>query len=414
MKKTLLRNYAKTLALAGLHIKKGDSVLISAGLDQPEFVEMVVTECYKAGAKDVRVEWDHQPLQKINVKYKTLKNLSKVEEWEKAKLRHRVDTLPASLFLISEDPDGLAGMDQKKHSKAIQARYPIIKPYRDEMENKYKWCVAAVPGKAWAKKMFPELRPAAAVEKLWEAILYTVHITDGMGGEMRDGVEAWSRHDEDFKRRCEYLNSLGIESVDLKASNGTDLHVGLLPTSKFCGGGEYTLGGEWFNANMPTEEVFTSPKKGDAEGIVYSSKPLSYRGQIIDNFWVKFEGGKAVDVGAEKNEELLREMISMDAGASYLGEVALVPFSSPICRSGITFCETLFDENAACHLALGAGYTNTVEGYEKYTLDELHEMGINESMIHVDFMIGTEDLSVVANTKDGKKVTLFENGEWAI
>jgi len=414
MKKTLLRNYARTLARAGLHVKKGDSVVITAQLDQPEFVEMVVTECYKAGAVDVRVEWSHQPLQKLNVKYKTLKNLSKVEEWEKAKLQHRVDTLPASLYLISEDPDGLAGMDQKKYSKATQARYPIIKPYRDAMDNKYKWCVAAVPGKAWAKKVFPELRPAAAVEKLWEAILYTVHVTDGIGGEMQDGVAAWAKHDADFIRRCEYLNSLGIESLDIKASNGTDLHVGLLPISRFCGGGEYTVQGEWFNANMPTEEVFTSPKKGEAEGIVYSSKPLSYRGQIIDNFWVKFEGGKAVDVGAEKNEELLREMISMDAGASYLGEVALVPFSSPICRSGITFCETLFDENAACHLALGAGYTNTVEGYEKYTLDELHEMGINESMIHVDFMIGTEDLSVVANTKDGKKVTLFENGEWAI
>ena len=305
MKKTLLRNYAKTLAVSGLHIKKGDPVLISAGLDQPEFVEMVVEECYRAGASSVTVDWHHQPLQKINVKHKSLKELSKVEEWEKAKLAHYVEKLPASLYLISEDPDGLKGMNQKKYGKAMQARYPIVKPYRDQMENKYKWCVAAVPGKAWAKKMFPELRPSAAVEKLWEVILYTVHVTKGIGGEMQDGIAAWDRHDEDFKRRCEYLNTLDIISLDLKASNGTDLHVGLLDNSQFCGGGEYTLQGEWFNANMPTEEVFTSPKKGDADGIVYSSKPLSYRGQLIDKFWVKFEGGKAVDVHAEQNEDLL-------------------------------------------------------------------------------------------------------------
>ncbi len=415
MKKTVLRNYAKVLARAGLHVKKGEAVVISAGLDQPEFVEMVVEECYRAGAATVTVEWHHQPLQKIGVRYKSVKNLSKVEDWEKAKMAHNAEVLPAMLHLISEDPDGLKGMNQKKYGKAMQIRYPIVKPYRDAMENKYKWCVAAVPGRAWAKKMFPELRPSAAIEKLWEVILYTVHVTDGIGGEMHDGVAAWDAHNEQFIRRCDYLNSLGIKSLRIKAeSNGTDLHVGLLDGSLFCGGGETTLGGEWFNPNMPTEEVFTSPKRGDADGIVYSSKPLSYRGQLIDKFWLRFENGKAVDCGAEQNEALLRQMISMDEGASYLGEVALVPFSSPICQSGLTFYETLFDENAACHLALGAGYTNTVKDYDKYTLDELHEMGINDSMIHVDFMIGTEDISVIAETGNGGEIEIFKNGEWAI
>ncbi|MBQ7320155.1 MAG: aminopeptidase [Clostridia bacterium] len=413
MKKTTLKEYARLLAVTGLGIKKGDEVIVNAGLDQPDFVRMVVEECYRAGAAKVEVEWHYQPLSKLHVRHRSLKTLSTVEEWEKAKMAHRAERLPAMLHLISEDPDGLKGMNQKKNSQAMQARYPIIKPFRDQMDNKYKWCIAAVPGKEWAKKMFPELRPAAAVEKLWEVILYTVRMTDAIGGNACDGVEAWKAHNAQFNTRCEYLNSLGIESLHLTAANGTDLTVGMIDNALFCGGGEYTLGGEWFNPNMPTEEIFISPKRGVAEGIVYSSKPLSWRGQVIDKFSVRFEGGRAVEVHAEQNEELLKQMVSMDEGAAFLGEVALVPYSSPICQSGLTFYETLFDENAACHLAMGAGFTNTIRDYDKYTLDELHEMGINDSMIHVDFMVGTADLSVVAHTRDGKDIQLFKDGNWA-
>ena len=413
MKKTVLKDYARLLAVTGLNIKKGDEVIVNAGLDQPDFVRMVVEECYRAGAAKVEVEWHYQPLSKLHVRHRSLKTLSTVEEWEKAKMAHRAERLPAMLHLISEDPDGLKGMNQKKNSQAMQARYPIIKPFRDQMDNKYKWCIAAVPGKEWAKKMFPELRPAAAVEKLWEVILYTVRMTDGIGGAACDGVEAWKAHNAQFNTRCEYLNSLGIESLHLTAANGTDLTVGMIDNALFCGGGEYTLGGEYFNPNMPTEEIFISPKRGVAEGIVYSSKPRSWRGQVIDKFSVRFEGGRAVEVHAEQNEELLKQMVSMDEGAAFLGEVALVPYSSPICQSGLTFYETLFDENAACHLAMGAGFTNTIRDYDKYTLDELHEMGINDSMIHVDFMVGTADLSVVAHTRDGKDIQLFKDGNWA-
>ena len=172
-------------------------------------------------------------------------------------------------------------------------------------------------------------------------------------------------------------------------------------------------GGEEFNPNMPTEELFITPKRGLAEGIVYSSKPLSYRGQIIDHFWIRFHEGKAVEAYAEQSNDLLQQMITMDEGAAYLGECALVPYHSPISQSGLTFFETLFDENASCHLAMGAGYSNTVKDYDKYTLEQLHEMGVNDSMIHVDFMIGTEDLSVIAHTSDGRSVPLFENGDWA-
>ena len=179
-------------------------------------------------------------------------------------------------------------------------------------------------------------------------------------------------------------------------------------------GGEETLGrGVYYNPNIPSEELFTSPRKGDADGIVYSSRPLSYGGELIDEFWVRFEGGKAVEVGAKKNEALLREMIAMDEGASYLGEVALVPYSSPIRESGLLFYNTLFDENAACHLALGRGFTNVIKGYENYTEKELHEMGINDSFMHEDFMIGTEDMNITAICEDGREVPIFRGGEWA-
>ncbi|MBQ7338179.1 MAG: aminopeptidase [Clostridia bacterium] len=413
MKKSALKAYARLLAVSGLGIRMGDEVVIVADLDQPEFVRMVVEECYQAGAEKVNVEWRYQPLEKVHVRHRTLKVLSTVEEWEKAKYAHRAERLPALLRLISEDPDGLKGMNQKKNSRAMQLKYPIIKPYEDQMENKYKWCVAAVPGRAWAKKMFPEMRPMAAMEKLWQVILYTVHMSDSIGGEIVDGVAAWKEHNEQFRARCEYLNALDIVSLHIRGGNGTDLTVGLVNNGLFCGGGEYTLSGEWFNPNMPTEEIFTTPKRGDAEGIVYSTKPLSYRGQLIENFSVRFEGGRAVEVHAEKNEALLKEMISMDEGAAFLGEVALVPAKSPISSSGLTFYETLFDENASCHLALGAGYTNTVRDYDKYTLEELHAMGINDSMIHVDFMIGTEDLCVVARTVRGKEIVIFRDGNWA-
>ncbi|MBQ4370334.1 MAG: aminopeptidase, partial [Oscillospiraceae bacterium] len=269
MKKTMLRNYARLIAVTGAGIKKGQEVWITADLDQPEFVKMVVEECYKAGAKNVRVDWEYQPLAKTSVRYRSLKVLSTIENWQLEKLKHRAATLPATIYLESSDPDGLKGINQKKMAKAQQATYPIIKPISDEMENKYQWCIAAVPGAAWAKKVFPGEIKSRAVEKLWEAIL-KVSRADG-----EDPVQAWKEHNEDFAARCDYLNSLGIDTLEYKDPNGTDLKVGLIEDGLFLGGGEYTLGGDFFNPNIPTEEIFTSPKRGRAEGIVYASKPLS-------------------------------------------------------------------------------------------------------------------------------------------
>ena len=408
MKKTILKNYAKLIVKSGIGLEKGQNVVIRADLDQTDFVIMLTEECYKAGAKKVEVEWDVQRLQKIHQKHRSLKVLSTVEKWEEEKLAHRVETLPCMIYLLSEDPDGLNGIDREKYAKSAQARYKVIKPYRDKMENRYQWCIAAVPGKAWAKKMFPDLKVNQAVEKLWEAILYTSR-ADGP-----NPIDAWEKHNENILNRCKYLNSLKIESLHITSSNGTDLKIGLIDKSLFLGGREETLSGKPFNANIPSEEVFTSPDKSKSEGIVYSTKPLSYNGELIENFSVRFEKGKAVEVHAEKNEALLKQLISMDEGASYLGEFALVPYDSPIQNSGLIFYNTLFDENASCHLALGAGYTNTLDGYEKISLEECHKLGINDSMVHEDFMIGTPDLKVVATSRNGSKTVIFENGNWSI
>ncbi|MBQ7324451.1 MAG: aminopeptidase, partial [Clostridia bacterium] len=327
-------------------------------------------------------------------------------EWQKAKQEHLCEVSPALIHLISEDPDGLKGMNMEKVTKARQMSYPILKPYRDRRENKEQWCIAAVPGEAWAKKVFPGMRTSTAMEKLWEAILYTSRVTE-------DPIKAWEEHNADLQARCAYLNSLKIRSLHYTAENGTDLTVGMIEEGRWCGGGETSLQGIFFNPNIPTEECFISPMRGQAEGIVYSTKPLSYRGQLIDNFSVRFENGKVVEVKAEQGEELLKTMVSMDEGAAYLGECALVPQKSPISESGILFYNTLFDENACCHLALGAGFTNCIADFDKYTNQELHDMGVNDSMIHVDFMIGTADLSIVATCEDGKTLPIFENGTWA-
>ena len=406
MKQTVLRKYARLIAQSGINIQKGQDVIIGCGLDQPKFVEMLVDECYKAGARKVKVEFYHQPLEKLHVRHQTVKALSEVTEWEKARLQHYVDTLPCRIYLDSDDPDGLKGINQEKMAKADQKSYPIVKPYWDKMENKYQWCIAAVPGAAWAKKLFPDLPKGKAIEKLWEAILSTSRVTD-------DPVAEWEAHDKDLADRCAYLNSLGIAELHYKGDNGTDLTVGLISEAEFQGGIETSLKGIGFNPNIPSEECFTSPMRGKAEGIVYATKPLSYNGELIENFSVRFEGGKAVEVKAEKNQALLEQMISMDEGAAYLGECALVPVNSPISESGLLFYNTLFDENAACHLALGMGFTNTIRGFEDKTLEECRAMGINDSMEHNDFMIGYEGLDIDAITRDGRTVPIFRRGKWA-
>ena len=406
MKKTVLREYARLIVKKGVNVQKGQEVLIYADLDQPEFVAMVVEEAYKAKAKKVSVEWNYQPLQKLHVRYRSVTTMGTVEEWEKARQQHYVDVVPARIHIISEDPDGLKGINMEKVTKAHRMSYPILKPYKDQLENRQQWCIAAVPGAAWAKKVFPGLRTSTAVEKLWEAILDASRVTE-------DPIQAWEDHDKDLQNRCDYLNSLHIRSLHYTADNGTDFTVGLIPQGQFCGGGETSRTGIFFNPNIPTEECFVSPMKGLAEGVVYATKPLSYRGQLIEGFSIRFEGGKAVEVHAEKGEDLLKSMISMDDGAAYLGECALVPQKSPIAQSGLLFYNTLFDENAACHLALGMGFPDTIQDFQNKTLEECRELGVNDSMIHEDFMIGCNSMNIDAVCEDGSVKPIFREGNWA-
>ena len=403
-----MQKYAELIVKCGLNVKEGQEVIIRCGLDQPEFVKMCVEECYKSGASLVKVEWSYMPITKLHYDYRSLETLSEFTGVDKAEWERRVEKLSCLLWIDSDDPDGLNGTDSEKISKASQAKFPFIKPYRDSIENKYQWCIAAVPGREWAKKIYPGLSVDDAMEKLWENILYCSRVDS-------DPIKAWDKHNEDLTKRCKFLNDYKFESLEYKSLNGTNFKVGLNSKGVFLGGGERALGSNiYFNANIPSEEVFTSPLRGKAEGKVVATKPLSYQGKLIENFWVKFENGRAVEVYAEKNQDVLEKMIAMDEGASYLGEVALIAHDSPINNTGILFYNTLFDENASCHLALGRGFNNCLENYENYSVEECEKLGVNSSMIHVDFMIGSADMSIIGVTADGKRVQIFKDGNWAI
>lgn len=404
--KLLLKNYAELLAEKGVNVQKGQFVKIVCDIDQPEFVYMVAKELYKRGAKRVIVDFSMQKLTALHYQKQTLKTLGTMEDYEISKLKWTAEKLPAILYLISEDPFGLTGVKDEKITKTRAARYPVIKPFRKAMDGKYQWCIAAVPGKAWAKRVFPDLTAKKAVDKLWQAI-FAAALVDGKA------VQNWNEHNAFIKGKCDFLNSLKIKKLSYFSSNGTDFCVELNEKGRFLGGKENTLSGVTYNPNVPSYEVFTSPVAGRCEGTVVATKPLSYEGKIIDDFSITFKNGKVESVKAGKGEDLLKQIVSLDEGSAMLGEVALVPFDNPINNSGILFYETLFDENACCHLALGEGFIETLEGYENMTDDERKALGLNDSMIHVDFMIGSADLKIVAETFDGKKVVIFENGNWA-
>lgn len=405
----LLRRYARLIAVTGGGLRPGQDVVIRAGLDQPDFTLMLAEECYAAGAARVEVEWEHPPLQKLDYEYLGAEALGEVRAWQLAKLRYRADTLPVMLYLESADPDALAGIDQLKRAEAMRLRWAVTKPISDEMENRYQWCIAAVPGEAWARKVFPGLAPADAVEGLWEAILRCSRAYEG------DPAENWARHNAFLAGRCARLNALGLVRLEYGSANGTALSVGLIPEALFLGGAETNpVNGAAYNPNIPSEEVYVTPRAGEAEGIVYATRPLSSRGVLIEGFWIRFENGRAVDCGARRNEEALRALIAMDEGSAMLGECALVPYMSPIRESGLMFFNTLFDENAACHLALGRGYTSNIRDYGKYTLEELRALGVNDSMVHEDFMIGSADLAVTGITASGERIPIFTGGGWAL
>ena len=409
MKKSIMRKYAKLAVRSGANLQKGQGCVISAQVEQHEFAEMVAEEAYRAGAKWVMVNWGDLNLTKLHYRHQTVTQLSRVEEWEKAKMQYMADTLPVMISIASSDPDGLKGVNVGKMQKSGAARGKVMKPFRKLMDNKYQWTIVAVPSKKWAKKVFPDERPGAAVEKLWNAILQAVRVTPD-----NDPVAEWDKHNKTLHEKCEKLNALDLDYLHYESKNGTDFKCWLIPGSHWAGGGDTLPNGIFYNPNMPTEEVFISPMKGKCEGTLVATLPLSYQGNLIDKFSITFKDGKAVSVRAEQGQELLEHMIHMDEGACMLGELALVPDDSPISNSGILFYNTLFDENAACHVALGMGFNETLEGYENMTDEEIKEKGINDSLIHVDFMIGSKELNITGYTRDGKKVQIFKNGNWTI
>lgn len=409
MKKSVLKKYAMLIAKVGANVQKGQYVELTVDVNQEELANFIVEACYKLGAKHVKVRWTSDKVEKTTYKKASLKALCEFPNYEIERQKYLNDKLPCMIYIESSDPDALNGVNQAKYTAVRRSNMKIIKPFRNIRENKYQWVIAGAASPAWAKKVFPGVPTKKAVNMLWEAILKTSRCAEG-----QDGIEEWNKHNADLKKRYQYLNSLKLDYLHYESKNGTNFKVWLNPLCNWQGGGEYGQESRiYFNPNIPSEEVFTSPLAGKAEGVVYSTKPLSFQGQLIENFSITFKDGKVVKVKAEKGQESLEEMVNLDEGAKRLGEVALVPFESPINETGLLFCNTLYDENAVCHLALGHGFTNLIKGYEKYTQEELFKMGVNDSNLHVDFMIGSRDLSITGYTKEGKKVQIFKNGTWA-
>ena len=324
------------------------------------------------------------------------------------RLRNYTKILPVQIYVEDSDPDVFKGIDISKAMKARIKTYPKVKKYRDMMENKYQWVIVAMPSKEWAKKVFPNDTPKVAFKKLEDAILKTTRIDN-------NAVNNWKEHINELQEKSQILNDLNLDYLEYKSSNGTDLKLKLMPNHQWISAREYALGSNIdFTANMPTEEVFSMPSYDGVDGVVVSTKPLSLRGKLVEDFKVYFEKGRAYKVEARVGQEVLEELLSDDEGSRHLGEVALVPYNSPINESGILFFNTLFDENASCHLAFGAAFRNNIKGYETMTDEDFKKMNFNESMNHVDFMIGSKDLSIIGTKFDGTKVEIFKDGNWAI
>ena len=409
MNKSDLRSYARLIVRVGANVQKGQDVEIFAGVNDEYFVKYVVEEAYKAKARKVTVNWSSDEVDKLvytKTKVNTLKELPHwmVERWE-----YRKDTLPAMIHIESDDPDALASVDQNKLMEVRRAQGPIIRPIRKQMENKYQWTIAAIPGVKWAQKVFPNLSKSQAVKAMWDAILKCARAQG-------DAVENWNKHNATLLDKCNKLNNLGIKKLIYKNSLGTNFSVELIKNVIFLGGGSYTVQGVYYNPNMPTEECFTTPNKYSAEGVVYAAKPLSLNGKVIKDFGFRFEKGKVVECLAKDEETLntIKELTSLDEGAGRLGEVALVPFNSPVNETGLLFFNTLFDENACCHLAIGMGFEDCIKDFEKLSKEEIAAYDLNDSIIHIDFMIGTADLSIKAELENGKTIDIFKDGTWAI
>lgn len=411
MNQELLNKYAAFTVQVGVNVQKGQTLIIRCPVEGAYFGRACMEAAYKAGARDVVIRWEDEKAARIRMELGEEEALSETKPYE---LRSYLDYAESEggcclLAIHASDPEIFKGLDTAKINRVSLAKQEAMKSWREyTMKDRVQWCVVAIPTPAWAASVFPGLDEDEAQEKLWSAIFDVCRVTGG------DPVSAWKEHVAKTSACRDKLNELQLESIHMTSANGTDLTVGLAEGHTWEGACSKAENGAVFIANVPTEEVFTAPHRERVNGVVKGTKPYVYNGQLIEGFSVTFKDGVVVDYSAEKNAELLGQLLDSDEGARRIGEIALVPASSPINRSGLLFYNTLFDENAACHIAFGAGYPTTVMGGAAMTTEELLACGVNDSAIHEDVMVGAEDMTITGLTKSDETVTIFENGEWAI
>ena len=409
MQQELLKKYANLVVKVGVNIQQDQLLVINAPIECADFARLIAEEAFEAGAHDVVVSWSDEQLAHIRYAKGRKEIFTEFPEWKVRFYQDYAEQGAAFVSIVARDPEIFKDIEAEKLTLSSQAAGAALLEYRARlMNNENTWCVVSVPTAAWAGKVFPELSREEAKERLWREIFSTVRIEPG-----KDPEAAWREHIAFLQKAAEFMNSHDFKSLHYKNSLGTDLTVELPQGHIWAGGAEKSATGVTFAANMPTEEVYSLPLREGVNGTVYASKPLIYNGNRIENFHLTFKEGRVVDFVAETGEESLRELINMDDGSHYLGEVALVPYDSRISRSGILFYNTLFDENAACHLALGKAYPTCLKGGEEMDSVTLMQHGVNDSLVHEDFMIGTADLDIVGTTRNGEEVQVFKDGNFA-
>ncbi len=404
-----LEQYARLLVQVGINMQKNQTLVISSPIECADFARLAQIEAYKAGAREVVMRWIDEKSARISYDMAADAVFDEFPEWSKSFFNGYAESGAAFLSIAASDPEMMKGVDPKRISRQNKVRNTALEPYRSRtMSNRNTWCIASVPTTAWARKVFPGKTGEEAVEALWDAIFKAVRM------DQADPVAAWRLHQAALNTRLAFLARHAFTSLHYRNGIGTDLVVDLPKDHLWFGGGDTCPAGYPFIANMPTEEVFTMPHRSGVNGKVVSSMPLNYNGNLIEDFWFRFKDGLVVDYGAGKGLETLKEILETDEGAKHLGEVALVPFDSPISNLGILFYNTLFDENASCHFALGKAYPTCVTGGVDMSKEALLAAGANDSLIHVDFMVGTPDLSISGIKADGFQVTVFSKGNFAI
>ena len=402
-----LDRYAKLAIHTGCNLQPGQELFVSADLSQAELVRRIVREAYESGSGEVTVRWSDETCGRMRYDYRPLESFGTFPDWLALLLNGEANRGAAILSITSEDPESMTGVDQHKMVAWAKAAHEACKDWRDGMDFGARLCIIGGASPAWASRVFPDLPVEEATSRLWEAIFETVRV------DTEDPLAAWQKHKESFAERKAWLNDHRFDHLHYTNSIGTDLTIGLTEHSLWAGGGAETTGGTYFFPNIPTEECFTSPDRNRCEGTVVASMPLNHNGSLVKDFSLTFHEGRVVDFQAETGYDVLKEIIDTDEGSHRLGECALIPSTSPIRKTGILFLNTLFDENASCHIALGMAFPECFEGGLDMSKDELLEHGINDSITHVDFMLGTDDLHIDGIDRDGVSTPIFDKGVWA-